>query len=274
MGPTAAGKTELALQLVQKLPCDIISVDSGMVYREMDIGTAKVSLAERELVPHHLIDLVNPDQDFSVAEFKQLADQAIIDILQRGKVPFLVGGTMLYIDAVVDNFTIPEIKPDFKLRNELEKESLEELNQKLAELDPDYSAEVDQDNPRRVIRALEYCLTTGQKFSAAQKKGERQYDVLKLGLQVPLPALIERINKRVDEQMATGLLAETKKLSAKHAWNSPGMSGIGYRQLGAYLRGEMSLPEAIERLKIDTRRYAKRQMTWWKRDAEICWKQI
>ncbi|MDD4352477.1 MAG: tRNA (adenosine(37)-N6)-dimethylallyltransferase MiaA [Candidatus Gracilibacteria bacterium] len=271
IGPTASGKTALSLELAKKFNGEIVSADSRQIYRGMDIGTAKISKEERQGVPHHLLDIIDPDQDFSVAEFKRLAVEKIEDILQRGKVPFLVGGTMLYIDAVTKNFEIPEVEPDLELRKKLEAKELQLLVAELAKLDPEAAKSIDTDNPRRVSRALEYCLKTGKNFSEAGSKGPKLFDELILGIDLPREELYKRIDARVEEQLKNGLLAETKELAAKYTWDLPSMSGIGYKQMGMYLRGDLSLEEALEILKIDTRRYAKRQLTWWRGDERIRW---
>ncbi|OGH93613.1 MAG: hypothetical protein A2538_03960 [Candidatus Magasanikbacteria bacterium RIFOXYD2_FULL_41_14] len=235
-------------------------------------------------VRHHLVDFIDPDQDYSLADFKQDAVRAIADILGRGKLPILVGGTGLYFWAVIDNLEIPKVVPDKKLRNELEKLSLSELVKMLRAKDPESARVVDLENPRRVLRALEVALS-GESFVKQQKKGKPLYDVLQIGLNWEREELNERINKRVDRQMEAGLVAETEGLARDptlalpflkregkcEVWALPSMSGIGYRQMGYFLRGEMSLPEAVEILKRDTRHYAKRQMTWFKRNQRIKW---
>jgi tRNA dimethylallyltransferase len=222
-------------------------------------------------VLHHLMDIVDPDANFTLADFKEKAIKAIDDILHREKLPIIVGGTGLYIQSIVDNLEIPKIAPNNELRAELEKKTLDEQVAMLKKIDPESVETIDIKNPRRVLRALEVTIASGESFAKQQKKGVLLYDALQIGIEWPREELYERINARVDAQMADGLLEETKVLSAKYDWFLPSMSGIGYKQMGYFLRGEMSLSEAIEILKRDTRRYSKRQMTWFKRDSRIVW---
>ncbi len=300
LGPTASGKTDLALALAKKFNGEIINADSRQVYKEMDVGTAKPvgewrtgedssssvsdGLARNDKgesgsgmtylvngVPHHLMDIVPPNSEFTLADFKTRAQTAIADIIARGKLPIIVGGTGLYIWALVDNLQIPAVEPDKKLRAGLEEKPLSELLDMLKKSDPDSFEQIDTKNPRRVLRALEVALTTGESFTHQQKKGRPLYDILQIGIDWPREVLYERINCRTGAQMAAGLLEETKELAQKYAWELPSMSGIGYRQMGYYLRGEMDLEAAVEVLKRDTRHYAKRQMTWFKRDERIKW---
>jgi len=307
LGPTASGKTEWGIKVAKKFNGEIISADSRQVYKGMDIGTAKpdgvkssklkvIKSGERNVgcglqplpptpllaegdntiyvvdgVPHHLMDIVEPDEEFTLADFKQRAMVVIDDILKRGRLPIVVGGTGLYIQALVDNLDIPKVAPNLKLRADLEKKSLSELVEMLKNIDPESAQKIDLHNPRRVLRALEVALDSGESFARQQKKGPDLYDALQIGISLPREELYSRINARVDKQMADGLLEETKKLAKKFDWRLPSMSGIGYKQIGYFLRGEMSLVAAIEILKRDTRHYAKRQMTWFKRDKLINW---
>lgn len=280
LGSTATGKTDLGLSLAKKYNGEIISADSRQVYKKMDIGTAKTMGEWKkdgkvylvDSIPHHLIDIVNPDADFSLADFKELAIDSINDILKRGKVPIVVGGTGLYIWALVDNLDIPKAQPDDKLRKELEVKPIAELVGMLVEKDPESAQKIDLKNPRRVIRALEVVMTTGQSFFDQRTKSNPLFEALQIGLDVPKEELFKRINERVDKQIATGLVEEVKQLvGGGYGWDLPSMSGIGYRQIGLYLRGEATLAEATEILKQDTRQYAKRQMTWFKRDKRIQW---
>lgn len=286
VGPTASGKTALSLELAKEFNGEIINADSRQIYKEMDIGTAKptneLKVESKKLkdkkreyivngVRHHLMDIVRPDEKFTLAHFKNMAVEKIKDILNRKKIPIMVGGTGLYVRAVVDNLDIPKVAPDTTLRRELEKKNLVELVKQLRNTDPVTAAKIDLKNPRRVIRALEVVLLSEDSFVEQQKKLPPLFNALQIGLEVPREILNERINSRVDEQINDGLVNEVKKLSAKYAWNLPAMSGIGYKQVGYYLRAEMSLLEAIEMIKRDTRRYAKRQMTWFKKDKRIKW---
>lgn len=277
VGPTASGKTNLGIELAKKFNGEIINADSRQVYCGMNIATAK-EMAEDERggyfvqgIPHHLIDIVNPDEEFTLAHYKKIAFETIDEILSRGKLPIVVGGTGLYVRAIVDNPDIPAVAPNLELRAELEKKSISELAELLIKLDPKTAEKIDMKNPRRMIRAIEVASVTGGSFLAQQTKSAPRYDALQIGLDVPREKLYEHINARVDEQMRRGMLEETKKLAEKYSWDLPSMSGIGYKQLGYFLRGEISLSEAIEMIKHDTRQYAKRQMTWFKNDNRIDW---
>lgn len=279
LGPTASGKTDLGLMLAKKFNGEVVSADSRQVYKKMNIGTAKPAGHQNDNgvyvvggVPHHLMDIVNPDTDFSLADFKNMATTSIYGILKRGKLPIVVGGTGLYIWAIVDNLDIPNVKPNIELRSELEKKSLAELVAQLQEIDPRSAEKIDLKNPRRVLRALEVAISSGQSFMGQQTKSKPLFDVLQIGIGVDKEELNNRIEKRVDAQMKEGLLLETQALVASgYSWNLPSMSGIGYRQIGYYLQRKMGLPEAIETLKTDTKKYAKRQMTWFKRDKRVQW---
>jgi tRNA dimethylallyltransferase len=281
VAPTASGKTEMAIKLAKEYHGEIINADSRQIYCELNIGTAK-PVGEWQIVDgveayfvdgvaHHLMDFISPDADFSVADFKDLAEQKIEEILSRGKLPILVGGTGLYVSAITDNLDIPRVPANKILREELEKLSLLDLQKRLKKIDPKTFTVIDQNNPRRLVRAVEVAETTGQSFFAQQKKGISKYDILALGITVDREELYRRIDVRVDEQIKNGLVEEVINLAKKYSWELPSMSSIGYRQIGYFLRGEMSLPEAVEILKRDTRRYAKRQITWFKRDKNIKW---
>jgi tRNA dimethylallyltransferase len=267
LGPTGSGKTTLSIKLCKRYHGEVVSADSRQVYRGMDIGTAKITPEEMEGVAHHLIDVAYPDEDFSTGKFKTQAERAFEDIKKRGNIPFLVGGTMLWIDAVVYNFAIPE-KTDFV---RAKKYSLEEMRDFLEKHDPETFHAIDLKNPRRIERAFLYVKETGTSYKNAQKKDQRKYDALLIGLSWKRELLYARLNARVDEQIAHGLIEETRTLSEQFAWGLPAMSSIGYKQIGAYLREEMTLEDAVEKLKTANRNYAKRQMTWWKRNPDIAW---
>lgn len=277
VGPTASGKTALSLALAKKYNGEIVSADSRQVYRGMDIGTAKVPKDNNDGeyfvqgVRHHLIDIVNPDEEFALAHYKKLAFEAIDDILSRGKLPIIVGGTGLYVWAIVDNLDIPAVAPNLAWRAEWTKKSLPELVSALKKADPLSAEKIDLKNPRRVLRALEVALSSSEPFIKKQKKFAPKYDALQIGLNVERDELINRINTRVDEQIKDGLVNEVTVLAKKYPGILPAMSGIGYKQIGYYLRGEMSLDEAKEEIKKATRQYAKRQMTWFRRDKRIQW---
>lgn len=274
LGPTASGKTSLSLKLAKKFKGEIVNADSRQIYREMNIGTGKV--VDKKGVRHYLLDVVNPDQEFTLADYKKKTVAAIRDILKRGKVPFLVGGTGLYIQSVVDNLEIPAVPPNKKLRAQFEREikkpgALAKWYKKLLKLDPGAARVVDAKNPRRIIRALEVCLATGQPFSKLREKGEPLFDVLQIGIDLPRKKLYENIDGRVEQMINDGLVSETKKLLKKYSPNLPSMSGIGYKEIGEYLCGDYGLAEAIQKIKYRTHAYARRQMTWFRRDKRIKW---
>ncbi|MDO8509521.1 MAG: tRNA (adenosine(37)-N6)-dimethylallyltransferase MiaA [bacterium] len=282
LGPTASGKTDLGIFLAKKFNGEIVNFDSRQVYKKMKIGTAKpVGKWETgnfgecymvDSVPHHMMDIVNPDKEYSVAEFKATAVKIINNILKRKKLPILVGGTGLYFWAVIDNLDIPSVKQNSTLRQSLEIKPLAELVTMLEKFDPESAVKIDLKNPRRVLRALEVFLSTGESFVAQTSKSNPLYDVLQMGIAWPRTELHDRINQRAENQMKDGLVEEVKMLVAeKYDWNLPSMSSIGYKQIGEYLQGRISLVEAIELLKIATRQYAKKQMTWFKRDQRIIW---
>ncbi len=270
VGPTASGKSALALACAERLNGYIISADSRQVYRDMDIGTAKPTAEEQCRVPHFLLDVVNPDEPFTLADYQEQVSKVLEERKNNG-LPFLVGGTGLYIDAVLENWEIPKGAPNSESRKEKETAELTELVERLRVLDPVSVETIDLKNKRRVIRALEVVEQTGTSFVEQKKRRPFPFRVLRLGLTCTRDVLNKRIDDRVDDMMRRGLLEETQRLAQTYDWSLPAMSGIGYRQLGQYLRGECSLPEAVERIKIATRQYAKRQMTWLKRNADIQW---
>jgi len=267
LGPTAVGKSALALHLAQEWRGEIVSADSRQVYRGMDIGTAKPSAAEQQLVPHHLIDLVNPGEPFTLAEFQRLAYAAIARIHARGNLPLLVGGTGLYVRAVLEGLTIPRVAPNLERRRELEHAEAAVLYARLQQLDPRAAAKIDPRNKRRVIRALEVCESAGLPISELQKLNAPNYRVLRIGLTMPRAELYNRINARVDQMIASGLIDEVRALLA-HGYSThlPAMSGFGYRQIAAHLNGKCTREEAIRLLKRDTRRFVQHQYGWFRLD--------
>lgn len=283
LGPTGAGKTEWGLRLAKKFQGEIVSADSRQIYKKMSIGTAKPktgvweSEGERSVylvegVPHHLVDFLDPGQQFTVAQFCDLAMQHIHGAINRGCQPFVVGGTGLYIQALVDNYAIPRIPPNKKLRRSLEEKEIGALLQLLEALDPEAAARIDRNNRRRIIRALEVSILSGEPFSGQQSRGEPLFDTLKIGVDMAREELYQRIHDRVDRMMAAGLLAEVQSLvRQKYAWELPSMSGVGYRQFRSYLEGKATLEQVTANLKRDTRHFARRQMTWFRRDPEIHW---
>ena len=272
LGQTASGKTDLSISLAKKFNGEIISTDSRQVYKYMDIGTAKITNEEMQGIKHYLIDEVEPDQSFTLADFLQKARYAITRIQQKNKIPFLVGGTGLYISAVIENYKISNAKPDQKLRNKLEKELAEfgpeYLYKKLQKLDPKAAEKIHPNNIRYVIRALEINLSTNE--NKHDRKGKSQFAVFKIGIDWPREILYKRINKRADIQLEKGLLKEVKGLLEKgYHEKLPSMASIGYQEMIPFLKGEMTLEEAKEILKKNTRNYAKRQITWFNRYKDI-----
>lgn len=266
VGPTAVGKTSLAVHLAEALNGEIISADSRQVYRGMDIGTDKASPELRARVPHHLIDVVQPDEIFTLAQFQRLAYAAIDAILERASLPLLVGGSGQYVRAVLEGWGVPEVAPQTRLRQTLDVLRTAELMRWLEVLDPIAAKRVDQRNRRRLIRALEVTLVTGRPISVQRERSPPRYRILQLGLKLARPRLYQRIDARVERMLAEGLLNETRHLAERYGWEVPAMSGLGYAQLGAYLRGEITLLEAEAAIKRETRRLVRQQGNWFKAD--------
>ncbi|MCC6455072.1 MAG: tRNA (adenosine(37)-N6)-dimethylallyltransferase MiaA [Caldilineaceae bacterium] len=276
LGPTAVGKTALSLQLARHFNGEIVSADSRLIYRTMDIGTAKPALDEQAEVPHHLIDLCEPDNPLTVAEYQALAYATIDAIHHRGRVPFLVGGTSLYVRAVVEGLQIPEVPPNPALRAELETlleaQGREALYQRLLALDPATATVIDALNPRRLLRALEIVMITGRSKVDLEGSHPPSYAILQVGLTRPREELYARIDQRVLAMVEEGLVAETQRLlDADYAPTLPAMTSLGYREIGAYLRGEMTLDAAVERIQIETHRFVRHQMTWFRKMANVQW---
>lgn len=273
VGPTAVGKTTLSLRLAQELKGEIISADSRLFYRGLDIGTAKPSVAERALVPQHLIDICEPDETLTLGQYQRLAYATIDEVLGRGRLPILVGGTGQYVMAVVEGWGIPKVAPQPHLRKALARLGGPELARWLQRLDSQAAASIDPRNLRRVIRALEVTLVTGRPISELQRKTPPPYDIKIVGLTRGRESLYARIDVRVDRMMVDGLLAEVEGLrAAGYERRLPSLSGLGYRQLHAYLEGEMMLEEAVERIKFETHRFARQQATWFGgNDPRIAW---
>lgn len=281
-GPTASGKTGWSLKLAKKFNGEIISADSRQIYKKMNIGTAKEpgkwqwqNLRQTYFVggiPHHLIDFLNPGKSFSAAEFRDKAVKYIKMAERAKKLPIVVGGTGLYIRSVVDNLQIPQIKANQPLRKSLEEKSIEELVVLLQKLDEKAVKVVDQKNKRRLIRAIEVCILSGVPFSEQQNKGEPLFSVLQIGIDLPREELYNRINQRVENQLEQGLEKEvTGLIKQKYSWDLPSLSGIGYREFKDYFAGLINLDQLKENLKQDTRNYAKKQLTWFRKDKRIVW---
>lgn len=277
VGPTAVGKSRLALRLAQEFNGEIIGADSRQVYRYLDIGTAKPERRDMSLVPHHLIDIITPDQDFSLAQYQQLAYQVIEDIQGRDRLPLLVGGSGQYIRAVLEGWGIPAVAPDPEFRRSLEERAAggkaDELYRELAEVDPVAAERIDRHNLRRVIRALEVTRSTGTPFSSLTQKTKPSFDVLVIGLTADRAALYRRIDSRVDKMMERGLVEEVRGLMARgYSLDLPSLSGIGYKEVGLFLRGELTLPVAIQQTKFETHRYVRQQYSWFRlKDSRIKW---
>lgn len=276
VGPTAAGKSELAVLVAEKTGAEIISCDSMQVYQGMDIGTAKADHVIRSRVAHHLLDVVEPGGDFSVADYQRLGQQAIADINCRGRIPLLVGGTGLYYQALVDDYDFVPLPNLRQVRQRLEEscrcEGLEALYQMLQEKDPDYAARISANDRKRIIRALEVWEITGQAFSATQARSPGRYLLAAVGLEVPRPFLYERINQRVDRMVIEGLFEEAASLRKKGLGSDcRSMQALGYKQAMAVLEGNLDREQAILDIKKSTRNYAKRQYTWFRKDDRIRW---
>ena len=271
VGPTGIGKTALGIALAQRFGGEIVSADSRQIYRQMDIGTAKPTPAERAAAPHHLVDIVPPDTVLTLAEFQERAFAAIADIHARGKLPLLVGGTGQWVKAVIEGWGIPRVPPDPALRAQLQAEAdavgAAAFHAKLAAVDPAAAAKLDFRNVRRVIRAMEVYLKTGVPISVHQKKTPPPYRILQIGLTMPREQLYRRIDARIEAMMAAGFLAEVENLLAQgYGLELPSMSGLGYRQLGRHLCGEISLEEAVVLTKKETRRFIRQQYNWFRLD--------
>lgn len=277
VGPTGVGKSRLALRLAETFNGEIVSADSRQVYRHLNIGTAKPSQSELALVPHHLVDIINPDDDFSLAQYQELAYRAIADIQRRNKLALLVGGSGLYVRAVLEGWVIPSVPPELEFRRSLEEKAAaggaDELYKELVRVDPVAAGGIDRRNLRRVIRALEVSRATGTPFSQLQQKKAPAFEVLIIGLTADRSELYRRIDLRVDRMIEQGLVEEVEKLvKMGYGFELPAMSGIGYQQIGIYLRGDLTLAAAIERIKFETHRFVRRQYNWFRlSDNRIHW---
>lgn len=277
VGPTGIGKSRLALHLSSIFSGEIVSADSRQVYRYLDIGTAKPTLQEMSLIHHHIIDFINPGEEFSLAQYQALAFQSIRDIQQRHRLPFLVGGSGLYVKAVLENWQIPKVSPDSRFRYNVEKIASEgggdELYRELEKIDPEAARKIDKRNVRRVIRALEVHASTGQPFSRQGKKQPPLFRTFVIGLTAERASLYDIVDRRIDDMFARGLVTEVEKLlKMGYDFSLPAMSGIGYRQVGQYLNGELSLDEAARKIKTETHRYIRHQYAWFRlKDEGIHW---
>lgn len=273
LGPTASGKSDLGIALARAWGGEIVSADSRQVYRGLDIGTGKVTPAEQAMVPHHLIDVVDPDTEFNVAMYQELALAAIAGIAARGALPVLVGGSPHYLQVTLEGLAIPPVPPNWKLRAELEQRPLGELADLLRAHDPVGAEQIDVRNRRRLIRALEICLTTGKPYSAQRRRGPGQFRTLRLGLNWPRAELYQRIDRRVDIRLGQGMIEEVERLLGDGI-SAEWLHGLGleYRFIVEYLSGRLAPRERmVERLKFTIHRFARGQMTWFRHDPTIIW---
>ena len=270
VGPTASGKTKMSIDLAKQIDGEVISADSRYVYKGFDIATAKPTMEERDGVPHHLIDIVEPEFDYSVADFYDDAKRAIYDIVSRGKTPIVAGGTGLYFRVLLENYDLPRVEANPELRAELESREKEDLLEELCKSDEKTYEKLKDSNKRRIVRALEVSKILGKPFSELSKEKEPEFDVEWLMPQLESrEVLYDRINRRVDLMVEAGLVEETKLLLAKHGRIKNFVCTIGYQEVLTYLDGESTLEEALDKLKQHTRNYAKRQLTWFRRNPEL-----
>jgi len=269
LGQTSTGKSDFAVEIAKKVDGEIISADSRQVYKGMDLGTGKITKKEMRGIPHHLLYVVNPKKVFSVSDFQKEAYKKIKEIIARGKVPIICGGTGFYIDSVINGTVLPEVPPNKKLRDTLEKKSAEQLFKMLSKLDPSRAKNIDQKNKVRLIRAIEIAKVLG---SVPKVKTETKYDTLKIGLALPDKILKERIYTRLLARMKKGMMREIKKLHGEGvSWKRMEALGLEYRYGALYLQGKLTKAEMLEKLNTEIWHFAKRQKTWFKRDKEIVW---
>jgi len=271
LGPTSSGKSDLAVRLAKKFNGEIISADSRQVYKGMDIGTGKITKREMRGIPHYLLDVASPKRKFTVIQYRKLALEAINKIQRKNKIPFLVGGTGFYIQAVIDGILIPEVLPDWQLRKKLGKKPVEKLYQILKKLDPKRAKTIERKNKRRLIRALEIIIKT-KKPVPSLKKQPLPYPVLMIGIKKSFKELKKLIKKRLLKRLKQGMVSEVKKLRKSGvSWKRLDEFGLEYRYLSRYLQGKLNKQDMIEKLQKESEHFAKRQMTWFKRDKRIKW---
>ncbi len=273
VGPTASGKSALAVRLAKKYSGEIISADSRQVYRGLDIGSGKINKTEMRDVPHHLLDVANPKRVFTVAQYQKLAQKKIQEIIKHGKLPIIVGGTGFYIQSVVDNLVLPEVKPNKVLRTELLTLTTTELFKKLKKLDPARAKNIDAKNPRRLIRAIEIAKAVGHlPVSDIRYRSKSLYNFIQLGIRVPAEELRTRINLRLFARIREGLVGEVQKLHAQGlSWKRLENLGLEYKYVALFLQKKLSRPQMLKQLERAINQYAKRQMIWFKRDKRIIW---
>lgn len=272
VGATASGKSAYAVDLAEKIGGEIISADSRLVYKGMNIGTAKPAIDEMRGIPHYMIDIVEPDINYSAGLYAKEAKKHVKDILSRGKTPVIAGGTGLYFRILLENYKLPDVEPDYKLREELSKLSFDELSQILSDLDKNAVNTLERNDKKKIIRYIEIVKITGLPLSkACGKNDDKEFDIEWIGLNFPREELYERINKRVDLMVEQGLVEETKYLLKKYGRIPNIVDTIGYKEIISYLDGELTLEQAKNKLKQNTRNYAKRQLTWFRKNENINW---
>ena len=271
VGATASGKSSYAVQLAKKIDGEVISADSRLVYKEMNIATAKPTVEEMEGIPHYMIDIVEPEMDYSAGLYAKEALLRIKDILRKGKVPIVAGGTGLYLKILLENYCLPNFEPNFKLREELSSMTYNQLYDILAELDTDALDSLEQNDKKKIIRYIEIVKCTGLPLKKARGKNDSEFDVEWIGLNYPREILYERINRRVDLMLEQGLVDETKYLIKKHGRIPNIIDTIGYKEILSSIDGKCTLDVAVENLKQNTRNYAKRQLTWFRKNQDIKW---
>ena len=277
VGPTSVGKTKLSVDIAKEFSGEIISCDSMQIYKEMDIGSAKPTVEEMQEIKHYLVDFVSPEKRYSVSEYKEDASKAIEEIINKGKTPIIVGGTGLYLNSLIYNIQYNEMEVDLNYRRELEKEAeeygLEGLYNRAKEIDPEAMEKVSANDKKRITRVLEIYNATGRNKTELEKKSRKEvpYNYLIFGINMERSILYDRINKRVDIMLEQGLIEEVKNLINKYSNMPTAMQGLGYKEVKEFLDGNISKEEMIEKIKMETRRYAKRQITWFKRIENIIW---
>lgn len=278
-GPTASGKTKLSIEIAKKINGEIVSADSMQIYKEMDIGTAKPTIEEMQGIKHYLLDFVSPDKRYSVADYKKDAINAIDEIIEKNKVPIVVGGTGLYINSLIYGIEYPEIEIDIKYRNELERtadepDGLRKLYEMAKKIDEEAIKNISPNDKKRICRILEIYHSTGKTKTQQEiesRKNDPKYDYIVYGLNMDRDKLYDRINKRVDIMIQDGLIEEVKNVASKYKEFPTAMQGLGYKEVLEYLNGDTTKEEMIEKIKMETRRYAKRQLTWFRRYETIKW---
>lgn len=269
VGPTASGKTDYAINLAGKIGGEIVSADSRLVYKGFDIGTAKPAMEERKGIPHYMIDIVEPEVDYSAGLYADDAQKVINNILERGKIPVAAGGTGLYFRLLLENYDVPKVEPDYEMREELKEYPSEELYKRLQRIDRQRASEIDPNDKKKIIRAIEMAEHLEKPLSEYKK--EPLYDVEWIGINCTRDILYERINRRVDLMIEKGLIDETRELLKKNGRIKNLVCTIGYQEMIAYLDGALTLEEAKDKLKQNTRNYAKRQLTWFRKNKDIKW---